>query len=129
MKHLEEETRQEPRDEEQCWQAVMRRDRTADGIFVFAVRSTGIYCRPSCPARRPSREQVTFFQQSEEAEAAGFRPCRRCHPQENGVLEPQRELIEQIARYIETHLHKIGEKKCISFSPESHPVIADKKYC
>lgn len=64
-------------------------------------------CLP-CPARRPHREQVTFFQQPAKAEAAGFRPCRRCHPQEDSVprsSEPQRELIEQVAHYIETHLH------------------------
>jgi AraC family transcriptional regulator, regulatory protein of adaptative response / methylated-DNA-[protein]-cysteine methyltransferase len=90
--------------EKQSWQAIMRRDRTANGTFVFAVRSTGIYCRPSCPARRPTRQQVTFFHQPKEAEDAGFRPCRRCHPQENNVLEPQAELIEQVCRYIAVHL-------------------------
>jgi AraC family transcriptional regulator of adaptative response/methylated-DNA-[protein]-cysteine methyltransferase len=95
---------QEPLDEEQCWQAVSVRDRSADGAFVFAVQSTGIYCRPSCPARRPQRKQVTFFAQPHLAEAAGFRPCRRCHPQENTPPAPQRDLVEQIARYIETHL-------------------------
>lgn len=104
MNEKREEIQQKPLDEEQCWKAILRRDRVADGSFVFAVHSTGIYCRPSCPARRPHREQVTFFQQPEKAEAAGFRPCRRCQPQENSVPEPQRELVEHIACYIEAHL-------------------------
>jgi AraC family transcriptional regulator, regulatory protein of adaptative response / methylated-DNA-[protein]-cysteine methyltransferase len=95
---------QEMLDEEQCWQAVSVRNRTVDGTFVFAVRSTGIYCRPSCPARRPHRKHVTFFYQPEEAEAAGFRPCRRCHPQLARVPQPQAEVIEQVCRYMETHL-------------------------
>jgi AraC family transcriptional regulator, regulatory protein of adaptative response / methylated-DNA-[protein]-cysteine methyltransferase len=101
MRARAEAIKQAPLDEEQCWQAIMSRDQTADGTFVFAVRSTGIYCRPSCPARRPHRKQVICFPQAETAEAAGFRPCRRCHPQENSVPEPQRELIEQIARFID----------------------------
>jgi len=64
----------------ELWSAVLSRDASRDGSFVFAVRSTGIYCRPSCPARRPRREQVSFFQVPEAAEQAGFRACRRCHP-------------------------------------------------
>ena len=66
--------------EEALWRAVVARDERGDGRFVFGVRSTGIYCRPSCPARRPRRERVAFFATSSEAERAGFRPCRRCTP-------------------------------------------------
>ncbi|MFN2571784.1 MAG: bifunctional transcriptional activator/DNA repair enzyme AdaA [Gemmatimonadales bacterium] len=62
------------------WQAVMARDRRFDGAFVYAVRSTGIYCRPSCASRRPRRTQVTFFPIPEAAEREGFRACRRCRP-------------------------------------------------
>jgi AraC family transcriptional regulator, regulatory protein of adaptative response / methylated-DNA-[protein]-cysteine methyltransferase len=62
------------------WRAVQARDRRFDGTFVYAVRSTGIYCRPSCPSRRPRRTQVRFFPIPEAAEALGFRPCRRCRP-------------------------------------------------
>ncbi len=91
-------------DEELCWQAMMARQREADGTFVVAVRSTGIYCRPSCPARHPRREHVTFFRLPEEAQAAGFRPCRRCRPEQAILTEPNAELIEQVCRYIETHL-------------------------
>ncbi len=66
----------------QFWQATLHRDRRADGAFVFAVRSTHIYCRPSCPARRPLRQNALFFRTPEEAEHRGFRPCRRCRPKE-----------------------------------------------
>jgi AraC family transcriptional regulator of adaptative response/methylated-DNA-[protein]-cysteine methyltransferase len=62
------------------WRAVETRDRGADGAFVYAVRSTGIYCRPSCPSRRPRREQVVFFPLPEAAEQEGFRACKRCRP-------------------------------------------------
>lgn len=68
-------------DQERCWLAVCERDEAFDGRFVFAVRSTGIYCRPSCPARRPRRDNVSFHVDAASAEAAGFRPCRRCSPQ------------------------------------------------
>src|SRR5690348_6354825 len=64
------------------WGAVLRRDAREDGRFVYAVRSTGVYCRPSCPSRRPRREMVVFFPEAEEAERAGFRPCLRCRPAE-----------------------------------------------
>ncbi|MDD3798482.1 MAG: Ada metal-binding domain-containing protein, partial [Novosphingobium sp.] len=62
--------------------AFAARDRSQDGRFVAAVRSTGIYCRPSCPARRPRPENVAFYPDNAAAEAAGFRPCRRCKPDE-----------------------------------------------
>src|SRR6266436_4076005 len=64
------------------WQAALARDSRADGTFVLAVRSTHIYCRPSCPARRPLRQNVTFFRTREEAEKQGYRPCLRCRPNE-----------------------------------------------
>jgi AraC family transcriptional regulator of adaptative response/methylated-DNA-[protein]-cysteine methyltransferase len=70
------------RAETKFWQAMLARDRRADGSFVFAVRSTHIYCRPSCPARRPLRKNALFFRSPKEAEQRGFRPCRRCCPQE-----------------------------------------------
>lgn len=68
-------------DPDRCWQAVCERDAQHDGRFVFAVHSTGIYCRPNCPARRPRRENVSFHPDAASAEAAGFRPCKRCSPQ------------------------------------------------
>src|SRR6266704_861035 len=90
--------------EENYWQAVLNRDSQSDGTFVFGVRSTGIYCNPSCPARHPRREQVIFFTRPEAAEEAGFRACRRCCPGETSVYELQVEMIQRACRYIETHL-------------------------
>ncbi len=68
------------RAEESRWQAVQAREIAADGAFYYAVRSTGVYCRPSCPSRRPGRDQVVFFEAPEAARQAGFRACLRCHP-------------------------------------------------
>ena len=98
MRDTVEELEQDLLDEEQCWQAVLTRNALADGTFVVAVRTTGIYCRPSCPARNPYREHVTFFKLPEEASRAGFRPCRRCHPDQVHQPDPQAELIERVCR-------------------------------
>src|SRR5713226_2115202 len=87
----------------ELWTAVLSRDASRDGSFVFAVQSTGIYCRPSCPARRPRREQVSFFQLSEAAEQAGFRACRRCHPQRARSHDPQIELVQRVCHAIDEH--------------------------
>jgi len=65
----------------QLWRAVLDRDPNADGLFVYAVRSTKIYCRPTCASRRPRRDRVEFFPAAAMAEAAGYRACRRCHPE------------------------------------------------
>ncbi|OYD81999.1 hypothetical protein CHT98_22630 (plasmid) [Azospirillum brasilense] len=67
-------------DGDAMWSAVTRRDRDGDGRFVYAVRTTGVYCRPSCPSRRAKLENVSFHPDSAAAEAAGFRPCKRCRP-------------------------------------------------
>jgi AraC family transcriptional regulator, regulatory protein of adaptative response / methylated-DNA-[protein]-cysteine methyltransferase len=85
------------------WQAVLARDGAQDGKFVFAVSSTGVYCRPSCPSRRPRRENVRFFRQSGEAEAAGYRACLRCRPK---AADGNREALKvrAMCRYIEQHL-------------------------
>lgn len=74
-------------DHERCWQALCERDANYDGRFVFAVRSTGIFCRPSCPARRPLRANVQFLSDAASAAAAGFRPCKRCTPQGASPVE------------------------------------------
>src|SRR5262245_33057777 len=87
----------------ELWNAVLSRDSSRDGSFVFAVRSTGIYCRPSCPARRPRREQVSFFQVPEAAERAGFRACRRCHPRRARTSDPRLELVRRICHAIDEH--------------------------
>src|SRR5450759_3056065 len=74
--------RQNENQNENHWQQVMARDARQDGRFVFAVRTTGIYCRPSCPSRRPRRDSVEFFPDPREAERAGYRACLRCKPTE-----------------------------------------------
>jgi AraC family transcriptional regulator of adaptative response/methylated-DNA-[protein]-cysteine methyltransferase len=85
------------------WQSVLARDAESDGKFVFAVSSTGIYCRPSCPSKRPRRENVSFFRRPQEAESAGFRECLRCRPK--AIAEnPRQQLVKAICRYIEQHL-------------------------
>lgn len=77
-----------PLDPERCWAAVAARDGASDGAFVYAVRSTGIYCRPSCPSRRPRRDRVAFFALPAAAELAGFRACKRCAPRELRPADP-----------------------------------------
>lgn len=90
-------------DHEELWQAVLARDASRDGSFVVAVKSTNIYCRPSCPARRPRRDRITFFRLPEAAEQAGFRACLRCHPKRARLLDPQVEMVQHACRYIEEH--------------------------
>jgi AraC family transcriptional regulator of adaptative response/methylated-DNA-[protein]-cysteine methyltransferase len=89
--------------QEQWWDAVVARDASRDGQFCFAVASTGVYCRPSCPARRPRRENVSFFRSPEEAERAGYRACLRCKPKAASANR-QAVLVKTICRYIEQHL-------------------------
>src|SRR5437867_1333889 len=88
---------------ERRWRIVLARDRRYDGAFVYAVHSTGIYCRPSCPSRRPRRGQVTFFPGAEAAERAGFRPCRRCRPAEAAAPDPGVPLVRTVCRLIDAH--------------------------
>src|SRR5947207_3594385 len=85
------------------WEAVMSRDPGQDGRFVFAVSSTGVYCRPSCPSRHPRRENVMFFRKPDDAEKAGYRACLRCRPRAIGG-NAQMEMVKAVCRYIEQHL-------------------------
>lgn len=89
------------RGENQYWRSVLERDRAMDGRFVFAVRSTGIYCRPSCPARRPSRQQVVFYPLAEAAEQAGFRACRRCCPRQTAPGDPAVVLAQRVCHALD----------------------------
>jgi AraC family transcriptional regulator, regulatory protein of adaptative response / methylated-DNA-[protein]-cysteine methyltransferase len=90
------------------WLAVQSRNRVADGAFVYAVRSTGIYCRPSCPSRKPRRAQVKFFRAPEQAERQGYRACRRCRPDEAKPADPHAADVARICRHIETTLADRG---------------------
>lgn len=87
-----------PLDEARCWQAVQARDRRFDGRFVFAVCTTGIYCRPSCGAKHPRREHVAFYATPEDAARAGFRACRRCRPDE---LDAQVHMVAEACALID----------------------------
>jgi AraC family transcriptional regulator of adaptative response/methylated-DNA-[protein]-cysteine methyltransferase len=87
-----------------AWQQVLARDAAADGQFVYAVKSTGIFCRPSCPSRRPERKNVSFFPTPALAEAAGFRACLRCEPTRvTPKPDPQAEAIAKAATFLTTH--------------------------
>ena len=96
---------------EQLWQAVVARDARFDGQFVFAVSSTKVYCRPSCPSRRPRRERVSFFDVPDAAEQAGFRACLRCKPRVTGVLDPQVALVQRVCRLLDSSVKKESETR------------------
>ena len=83
------------------WAAVTRRDAEADGTFFYSVRSTGVYCRPSCAARLPRRENVRFHGTTSDAEHAGFRPCKRCRPNEAPLAARRATDIARACRLIE----------------------------
>src|SRR5678816_1530989 len=98
-------------DVDTAWTAFMRRDRSWDGRVIGAVKTTGIYCKPSCPAKRPKREHVEFFATGEEARSAGYRSCLRCRPDEVGR---DREAIAKAVKIIEAAeepltLHQLAE--------------------
>src|SRR5436305_12365040 len=82
------------------WDAVMGRDRSADGLFVYAVRSTGVYCRPSCPSRRPRRDRVLFFDRPHEARTAGYRACKRCTPDASAAADPWIDKVRRATVYL-----------------------------
>jgi AraC family transcriptional regulator, regulatory protein of adaptative response / methylated-DNA-[protein]-cysteine methyltransferase len=109
-----------PDEDEAKWTAVLAKDTRCDGKFVFAVRSTGVYCRPSCPSRRPLRKNVSFFPLPEAAERAGFRECRRCHSRSLAVADPQMEMVRQVCRLIDQNegepitLTELGEELGVS---------------
>jgi methylphosphotriester-DNA--protein-cysteine methyltransferase len=79
--------------DQERWKAVMERDAEACGQFVYCVRTTGIFCRPTCPSRRPSMCNVLFCSTNEEAEKAGFRPCKRCKPQDLVLPSDFRQMV------------------------------------
>jgi AraC family transcriptional regulator, regulatory protein of adaptative response / methylated-DNA-[protein]-cysteine methyltransferase len=103
-------------DFEKNWQIILDRNQAYDERFVYGVRSTGIYCRPSCPSRRPHREQVVFFHSSAEAEQAGFRACKRCHPGSGPAPDAHLSLMQAVCRYLDENqdekasLQKLSEQ-------------------
>src|SRR5215510_2979950 len=83
------------------WRAVLARDSSMDGLFVTCVRTTRIYCKPSCPSKHPFRENVIFLSGSDEAEKAGFRACKRCHPKEQNA---NAELVRRVSDFVNRNL-------------------------
>lgn len=83
------------------WTAVVTRDPKMDGVFFYGVTSTGVYCRPSCPARTPLPENIRFFPSTTSAELAGFRPCRRCQPNQPPAAQRQAALIAKLCLFID----------------------------
>ena len=120
------------------WEAVAHRDPRAEGAFVYAVVTTGIYCRPGCPSRLPNRENVRFFDTWQMAEEAGFRPCKRCSPQASGEDDASLRAVVQACRTIESSevppsLQELAD--AVGFSPyhfqrlfKKHVGVTPKQY-
>ena len=101
------------------WQALDQRDVQADGTFVYGVTTTGIYCRPTCPSRRPNRANVRYFENWQMAEHHGFRPCRRCNPRDRSALDASIERVLRACAMIEESerepsLNELAEKAGLS---------------
>src|SRR5664279_203753 len=99
------------------WRQVMARDARQDGRFVFAVRTTGIYCRPSCPSRRPRRDSVEFFPDPKLAERAGYRACLRCKPTEISAQAQAVTRARQLLEEAEGAMTLAGLSKHVGLSP------------
>ena len=99
----------QPLNETHAWRSVLARDPGSDGAFIYAVVTTGIYCRPSCPSRRPNRANVRFFSSAEAAERAGFRACQRCGP--NGAGSEAIAAVERARAFIERELATSGDER------------------
>jgi AraC family transcriptional regulator of adaptative response/methylated-DNA-[protein]-cysteine methyltransferase len=97
-----------PMNETVAWESVLNRDASVDDRLLYGVTTTGIYCRPSCPSRRPKRDNVAFFSSVEAAERAGFRACQRCRP--NRAKEPN-PAVERARSYIDNHIADLGEER------------------
>ena len=85
------------------WKALASRDAAADGTFFYGVTSTGVYCRPSCPSRRPRADRVRFFDTTVEAKQAGFRACKRCRPDTVGLSQPGIDAVRRASAYLAAH--------------------------
>lgn len=90
----------DPLDQEACWSALLKKDKSKDGQFFFGVLTTGVFCRPSCPARRPLRKNVRFYKNAAEARSDNLRPCFRCHPLATGTVAPIEARVYALCDYI-----------------------------
>ena len=93
---------------EEMWEAVCHGDRSRDGNFLYAVKSTGIVCRPSCPSRKPRRENTVFFRDFAEARDQGFRPCKRCRPDLGPGFDPRGEKVEEAEHILLSRFEEPG---------------------
>lgn len=93
--------------DEERWRAIQARDAQADGCFVYAVRSTHIYCRPNCKARLPRRANVSYYETATDADVAGFRPCKRCKP-DMGDSMPDEDGVRKVKAYMACHVGEQG---------------------
>jgi AraC family transcriptional regulator of adaptative response/methylated-DNA-[protein]-cysteine methyltransferase len=100
-----------PAGQDPRWQAVVARDHNFDGRFYYAVKTTGVYCRPSCPARAAKPRNVSFHLTRADAEQAGFRPCKRCKPDKPSLVEQHAAMVAEICRGIESaeEIPSLGE--------------------
>jgi len=98
--------------EDKKWQAIARRDKDYDGIFFYGVLTTGIVCIPSCPSRRPNKENIQYFNAYPDAEKAGYRPCKRCHPHQYDQIPEYVKRIRAVAQHIQSNFDaklKLGD--------------------
>jgi AraC family transcriptional regulator of adaptative response/methylated-DNA-[protein]-cysteine methyltransferase len=133
------------RDDDDRWEAVKRRDQSADGLFYYSVVTTGVFCRPSCRSRIPRRENVRFHTSTEEAEKDGFRPCKRCRPNGPSRQEQQALIIERACQLLESgektpnlktlaeilgvspfHFHRLF-KAAVGLTPKNYAVLHRSK--
>jgi AraC family transcriptional regulator of adaptative response/methylated-DNA-[protein]-cysteine methyltransferase len=91
-----------------AWESVLHRDPSADDRFLYGVKTTGVYCRPTCPSRRPKRDNVAFFSSVEAAERAGFRACQRCRP---NLAKSANSAVERARAFIDAHLADLGDER------------------
>jgi AraC family transcriptional regulator, regulatory protein of adaptative response / methylated-DNA-[protein]-cysteine methyltransferase len=91
---------------DECWEAIRKRDASQDGRFFFGVLTTGVYCRPSCPARPPLRKNVRFYESPEQAEKDGLRACLRCRPLAAVGADPNTDRVRKLCRYMDTHVEE-----------------------
>ena len=114
--------------DEARWQVVLAREVCGNERFVYAVRSTGVYCRPGCPSRRPRRDNVVFFPVPDAAERAGFRPCRRCRPERERSASPQVAMIGRACRLIEDRLDAPVTLEALGQELQSSPYHLERTF-
>ena len=102
-----------PISDSEKWQAVVSCDKSYDGLFFYGVKTTGIFCRPSCRAKTPARENVVFLANAKSAVDAGFRPCKKCHPDKT-VFEPDLELVKKAKEILDSNYDSTTDLRNIS---------------